>query len=54
MCVCYKINHFCVIFFFCRLPDSCMQTHNVPTNHDAERHPDYEEDLAGAVGRVNT
>jgi hypothetical protein len=40
--------------FFCRLSDSCTHTQNLSSNHDVERLPDYEEDLAGAVGRVKT
>ncbi|XP_021915158.1 uncharacterized protein LOC110827625 isoform X2 [Zootermopsis nevadensis] len=35
-----------------RFPDSCTQ--NLSSNDDVGRHPDYEEDLAGAVGRVKT
>jgi hypothetical protein len=27
---------------------------NIPSHHDVDQHPNYEEDLAGAVGRVKT
>jgi hypothetical protein len=36
------------------LSDSCTQTLSLTANYDDERHAGYEEDLAAAVGRVNT
>jgi hypothetical protein len=41
----------CAIYFLCRLLDSSTWSH-LPTDLDAARRSDYEEDLADAVARL--